>query len=545
MPIVHVSWDHSTSFTCPICGARLEHAYNDGGRKAETMKGPVWVVTNFYRCRNVHCQLNKAFSPVQEATLKRKKHGVDVWAKVIQHHFKHRIDYATISELMWDDWEVSISPGTVQAICESFEVAATPKIDTETKALVKKQGQIVIRLDGAQPEKGRPAYWTFIDNASGKVLLGQMLEKANWEMLVEIFKKIENEYGVDIVGGISDKQSNIVKAFQQFKPGIPHAYCQYHFLDHVAEPIASKDSHLLTRLRSEVRAFSMVMNHVAETVKPVVSDSPVSDIFAPIIEELKCAIATTGDCIKVFPGIEAYANLEHILASISPFSGMNMPGRVKRSLSVLINQIEQLLDECQPLQQEIGAMLMDFNQLRCIFSHKNWSGARVKKAVNKWLYMLHCRLKRRNLENDPAKIKWVQATPAMEMSEAWQQWIRLTNSYEDGLYLAYDNKDLAFTNNDTESMFHQLKYQFKKWLGRSDIEDTFEVHADNYAKLLDFDFTTENISEILLTSEMAIVNENRQLLHAQYASTRRTWRIREKDTGNVIAFKENLQALTG
>ncbi|HME50636.1 MAG TPA: hypothetical protein VKM55_00325 [Candidatus Lokiarchaeia archaeon] len=158
--------------------------------------------------------------------------------------------------------------------------------------------------------------------------------------------------------------------------------------------------------------------------------------------------------------------------------------------------------------------------------------------------MLQGRLKRRKLEHDPAKIKWLQSTPAMDLGEAWQQWIRLVHSYEGGLYLAYDNKDIAFTNNDTESMIHRLKYQFKKWLGRGDIESAFEVHADSYAKLLDFDFTTENISEVLLTSEIALVNEERQLLHAQYATTRRTWRIREKDTGNLDAFKENLRALT-
>ena len=543
-PTIHAGWPFGLKFLCPECGCKLEHAYNDGGRKVVTIKGPVWIVTNSYRCKSVHCKLHDAFSFVQDSVLKRKKHGVDVWAKVIQHHFKHHIDYKTISEIMWDDWEVDISPGTIQGICESFEVATKPTIKAETKSLVKMRGRIVLRLDGAQPEKGRPAFWTFLDNASGKVLHGKMLEKANWENLVEIFKKIEEEYEVMIVGGVSDKQTNIVKAFQQFKPDIPHAYCQYHFLDHVAEPIAAKDSHLLTRLRSEVRDFSLVASHVAESVKPVGKNSPVSDVFAPVIEELKCAVATTGDCIKVFPGIEAYANLEHVLSRFSSLSSMDMPTRVKRSLTTLITSIEQLLNMFRPLQQEIGAMLMDFNQLRGILAHKNWKGDRVKKSVDKWIYMLQGRLKRRNLEHDPAKIKWVQATPAMDLGEAWQQWIRLVHSYEDGLYLAYDNKDLAFTNNDTESMIHRLKYQFKKWLGRGDIESAFEVHADSYAKLLDFDFTMKNISEVLLTSEIALVNEERQLLHAQYATTRRTWRIREKDTGNLAAFKENLHALT-
>jgi len=543
-PTIYLKWLVGVVFLCPECGSKLEHVYNDGGRKVVTIKGSFWVVTNFYRCRNIRCKLNKAFSIVQDSVLKRKKHGVDVWAKVIQHHFKHRIDYKMISEVMWDDWEVDISPGTVQAICESFEVAARPKIEAGTKAIVQQQERIVLRLDGAQPEKGRPAFWTFHDNISGKVLHGQMLEKASWEVLVEIFKKIEKEYGVKIVGGISDKQSNIVKAFQQFKPSIPHAFCQYHFLDHVAEPIAAKDSHLLTRLRSEVRDFSLVESHVVENVKPVGKNSPVSDVFAPIIEELKCALATTGDSIKTFPGIEAYANLEYVLSRISSLSYIDMPSRAKRSLVTLIDALEQLMNTYRPLQEEIGAMLMDFNHLRGILAHKKWKGERIKKLVDKWAYMIQGRLKRRGVEHDPEQIKWVQATPSMATVEAWQQWVRLVRSYEDGLYLAYDDKDLAFTNNETESMIHRLKYQFKKWLGRRDIQGAFEVHADSYAKLLDFDFTTENITQVLLACETAVVNEGRQILHAQYATTRRMWRIRERDTGNMAIFKDNLHALS-
>ena len=77
------------------------------------------------------------------------------------------------------------------------------------------------------------------------------------------------------------------------------------------------------------------------------------------------------------------------------------------------------------------------------------------------------------------------------------------------------------------------------------MQGAFEVHADTHAKLLDFDFTTDKISEVLLTFEMAVMNEERKLLHALYASTRRTWRIRERDTGNINAFKRNLHALMG
>ena len=161
---------------------------------------------------------------------------------------------------------------------------------------------------------------------------------------MEIFKQIEDDYGVEITGGISDKQSNIVNAFQGFRPGIPHAYCQFHFLDHVSGPIVAKDSHLLAQLRSDVRGLSLVKGHAADHVNPVGNKSPVGDVLAPLIEELKCAISTTGDCIKIFPGIEAYTNLEYVLSCISPLVSIDMPARVKRSLTSLVGAIGNILD---------------------------------------------------------------------------------------------------------------------------------------------------------------------------------------------------------
>ncbi len=542
---VHVRWNRARSFTCPVCGCKLAHLYNDGGRRVETMKGALWVVTNFYQCKNVDCKMHAAFTPVQESTLKRKKHGVDVWAKVIQHHFKHRIDYETISEVMWDDWEVEISAGTVQSVCESFEIAAQPRIATEVKARMTKVGKIVVSLDGAQPEKGRPAFWTFTEHASSTQLHGQLFESATWEKLVKVFQNIEKEYNVEIKGFISDKQRNIVKAVQEFRSGSLHAYCQYHFLDHVAEPVAAKDAHLLAQLRSDVRDFSLVCGNSKEDIKPVARNSPVSDVFAPVVEELKCAIATSGDNLKVFPGIEAYANLEHVLNGLQSCNELVMPGRVRRSYISLVGAIENVLARYKPLRDEIGALLLDFHQLRTILGHRHWNGARVKKQVDRWTYMLQCRLKRRGLVHDPGSIKQATATYTTQLPEAWQEWIRLVHSYESGLYVAYDNPDFAFTNNDEENRFHRLKYQFKKWLGRGKFTSQFEAHARNYMNLLDFDFTAKNITDVLLGMEIAVVNEGRQQLHACYAMTKRTGRIRDKDTGNIGLFKHNLECLAG
>ena len=79
---------------------------------------------------------------------------------------------------------------------------------------------------------------------------------------------------------------------------------------------------------------------------------------------------------------------------------------------------------------------------------------------------LQNRLEKKDLENDPSKIKWKQPKVSMTIGEAWQQWIRLVDSYSDGLFAAYDDENLDFTNNTKEQLFGRSKYHFRALLGK-------------------------------------------------------------------------------
>lgn len=544
-PTLHLAWDHSRPMQCPLCGHRLAHEYNDGGRKVETLKGSMWVVTNYYKCTNHACDMHKAFPAANNMTLTRKKFSLDVWAKVIQHRFKHKMNYTQIEQVMWDDWCVSIAQGTIKSICEFFEAAGKARVDEETLALVKSNGRIVLSLDGAQPEKGRPAFWVFTDRLTGRILLTRYLEIASADVLAEIFKEIEKVYGVPIKAVISDKQRSIVNAVKEFNPKIPHVFCQYHFLHHVREPIAAKDSHLLTMIRSKIKVLSIVQKRPTSDTGTINSNSPVSNIFAPIAQELLCAVEARGDRFSVFPGLEAYSNLSHVLARLVQCKSRSIIPRVKVSLDALTDSLHTLVDEYALLASEIGALAMDFGTLRAILKHRAWKGKKIKEKVDAWVYMLQTRLKRRNVEYDPEKIKWMNPTYNMSLVDAWQQWVRLVASYEDGLYAAYDDPELDFTNNAKEGLFSRTKHHFRSTYGREDIQDEFEMHADPLVRLLDFDYEPDNVKEVLLTADTALVDAFRDDLHAVYLSTRRKWRIREEETGNFDRFAANIDALLG
>lgn len=534
-PTVHTYWESKQGLTCPLCSHHLQHEFNDGGSRVMTLKGSLWVVTNYYSCTNSKCELHSAFPAAYHSAMNRKRFSLDIWAKVVQHYFKHHLNYSTIVELMWDDWEVSISRGTVRNICQFFEMAGKQYQDERVLKKMQEQGRIILSLDGAQPVKKEPSLWVFSDRLTGNVLLVRNLNSAPASTLCELLKEIEHLYGVPIAAVISDKQKNILNAVKLFNPSIPHAYCQYHFLSHIVEPIAAKDTRLKKELRKVVKTFSIMQNRH--------NPSPLYGIFSPICEELDCALSTKGDHFKVFPGYEAFLNLEHVLNQINHFQTFHLSKQVKRSVVTLINSLRVLLTQNRPLFEDIAFLLPEFHQIRHILAKRNNKSAHVRKLVDKWVYKLQNRLKRRNLPFKPDEIKWKASAHDQSREEIWQEWIRLTTSYHEGLFVAYDDKEIDFTNNAKEQLFHETKHHFHSLLGRKNISKLFQDRAALHVQLMDIDFSQENISEILLACETPFIESERKSFHAQYATIQRTWKIREKDTGNISQFKANMLSL--
>jgi len=481
--------------------------------------------------------MHEAFPAVYPSAIKRKRFTLDVWAKVIQHYFKHHLNHSLIVELMWDDWEVSISRGTVKHICDYFEMAGKQHMDEKVLEDVKSSGKIILSLDGAQPEKNDPSLWVFSDRLTGHVLFAVNLDSAPASKLQEIFKEIEEMYGVAIVAVVSDKQKNIVNAVQRFNPEIPHVYCQYHYLNHVAEPIASKDSHLKTGLKKAVRAFSIVVN------SKQADSNDLYKLFLPISEELKCAISTRGDRFKIFPGLECYDNLQHVLDHLTTFKSFPLTLKISQSLNSLIDAMTELLSEKQSLHDEVASLIPDLEYIRKIFGKRTNRSGHIEKKIKEWVYKLQNRLKRRGIEYNPSNIKWKAPSYDLTLEEIWQEWIRLTNSYQDGLFIAYDDDELEFTNNAKEQLFSRSKHHFRALLGRKNISRIFLEHGGLYSQLIDIDYSQKNVSSILLASETPLIESYRQNFTAQYATVRRTWKIREINTGNFKKFEDNIHQL--
>ncbi len=543
-PTVHNYWDYDTSPACPVCGSPIRHEFNDGGRVSRTLLGPVWVVTNYYRCENPECSLHATFPAVRESTVHRKRFALDVWAQVIWYHVEVHLNYKQIRKVLAHDWQVFLSKGAVRDIIQYFEVANTAYQDEETRKAVQSNGALVLSLDGAQPEKGEPSLWVFSDRLTGKVLLARVYETATHEALAGAINEIVATFAVPVLAVMSDRQENVVQAVQDALPGVPHAYCHYHFLRNVARAVDAKDSHLLTSLRSGVRKLHVV-RETKEAAVPGAGDAttPAYKALKPLAEELLCAVAARGDSFRVFPGLEAFANLEQVQSKLGDILAAGVPVGVKRALEIVARALDGLLADVNGLRAETAALRADFDNLRAILGRREWHGPRVREEVRNFAKMLQERLKRRGLEHNPAMIKWQLISHASEPAAAWQEWARLIYTHEEGLFAAYDVPGLVeFTNNPKEQLFGQTKAHFRALYGRKNVSRAFQVHGPHYLRMAGEEWDEGGVREVILASEEVIVNVGVKQLRAQYATTRRRWQIRDKPTGNWETLSRNLQS---
>jgi len=74
---------------------------------------------------------------------------------------------------------------------------------------------------------------------------------------------------------MSDKQDAFVKAIATEFPGIPHRYCQNHFVRDLAKPVLDMDSQAKVTMRSKVRGLRAIERRVLEERRPTAApESP-------------------------------------------------------------------------------------------------------------------------------------------------------------------------------------------------------------------------------------------------------------------------------
>jgi len=132
---------------------------------------------------------------------------------------------------------------------------------------LKDQKQVILALDGLQPDVGHEVLWVLRDCYSGEVLVARSLLGATENDLVPLLVEaatVCRQLNIPIAGVITDGQRSIRNAVASALPGIPHQLCHFHYLREAAKPIAAADLHAKKELKKQVRGVRPIERALEE-----------------------------------------------------------------------------------------------------------------------------------------------------------------------------------------------------------------------------------------------------------------------------------------
>ncbi len=251
--------------TCPECGAALWAAYKTR-RIVTTLDGLIRLGLQVRRCRDRDCRrFGVPLRPEQEGRLVLPQHefGLDVIATVgVLRHAEHRSLPEIHAELVRRG--VPICVRSVGNLLDRYDelLALSCSDAARLGRITAAAGQVVLAIDGLQPDVGHEVLWVLRDVLSSEVLLARSLLSSTQEDLAKLLREVRDALPVPIVGVVSDGQASIRKAVAEALDGVPHQLCQFHYLREAALPVYEADRHAKVQLKKKVRGIRPIERKV-------------------------------------------------------------------------------------------------------------------------------------------------------------------------------------------------------------------------------------------------------------------------------------------
>ena len=245
--------------TCRACGSRMRMGHHSH-RTVTTLQGVTRLTLKVYRCRNTACpRYHQPTRPEEEGgwALPHGEFGLDVIALVGVLRYQQQRSIPQIhEELVRRGLKVAQRTVTDQ-LYRYEELLALHLADQERlQERLAHQQQVILSLDGLQPDVGHEVLWVLRDCVSGEVLVARSLLGATENDLVPLLEEAAGlcrKLDLPIAGVISDGQHSIRNAVARALPGVPHQLCHFHYLREAATPIADADRHAKKELKKHLR----------------------------------------------------------------------------------------------------------------------------------------------------------------------------------------------------------------------------------------------------------------------------------------------------
>jgi MULE transposase domain len=302
---------------CGTCGSPITVAYRTQ-RTITTLQGSYRLILRVRRCRNPECEwYHRPCRPEEEGrwALPHGEFGLDVIALVGTLRYTSHRSIPEIHQALGDRG-VQIAERTVTHLLQRYEELVAVHLADQRRLCdrFKEQGQIVLAIDGLQPDVGHEVLWVLRDCLSGEVLLARSLLSACEADLASLIREVQKAVDVPIHGVISDGQRSLRNAVQTVLPDIPHQLCHFHYLKEAAKPVYEADKHAKKELKKYLRGVRPIERAVEKR------KDPEAEAICGYCLAVRSALTDDGRAPLAAPGLKLNERITAIAASLTRVS---------------------------------------------------------------------------------------------------------------------------------------------------------------------------------------------------------------------------------
>jgi hypothetical protein len=195
-------------------------------------------------------------SPEGEAALclPRSILGWAVFCWIGQRRFARHWSVPQIRAELQDSYRIGVSEDALEDAIARYQalVAAREQDPQRLAEAYRDVDEVVLSIDGLQPEKGHETLYVVRELTQKRIWFGEALVSSSAgevRRLLALARQWSERLGKRVRLWMSDKQDAFVSGIAAEFPGVPHRYCQNHFLRDVAQPMLAADSHAKVRIR--------------------------------------------------------------------------------------------------------------------------------------------------------------------------------------------------------------------------------------------------------------------------------------------------------
>lgn len=283
-------WLNVEERSCRVC-AGPAHVCDHRHHHIWTLQGPWHLTCRLVHCADVRCPgRHQTISPESELSITMPHWGIgwDVFCWLGQRRFSRHWSVPQLRAELSDSYAIRLSDDAIEKHVKRYRqmVAARQQDLAVLREEYRDVSAVMLTIDGLQPEKGHETLYVVRELMRKRVWFAEALLSSSAEEVRRLLvraKEMAQALGKPVDLWMSDKQDAFVTGIAAEFVGVPHRYCQNHFVRDVAKPVLEQDSHAKVQMRSKVRGLRAIEREVldqaraAATQHTAMPDRPAAD----------------------------------------------------------------------------------------------------------------------------------------------------------------------------------------------------------------------------------------------------------------------------